>query len=303
MSTCKLHAESETLGLSVQLHALTCSAYTPLPGDTQRLLEVGRVEVGVVQGDIALREPQDCVPSRQLAFLRKADMLTQRLWFLWHGEVDGGSVCGCCGGCQFLDGCIERRPPRPSTGSAVYTAEPPGKAESLARAAGLPSLRRSLQYTCLRSPSCLKLLHNGLLAYYEKRYLPVGEAVPSPTLPSASSDTESFVSAFASPHDSGSDTNEFFSVENVNEAGLEGHTLPEQLWRRSRSKTVGEPVGVKPEARTLLQVLAEEDPLHSLLPSHCNQTIPLYVSLVPTTAPLPLQVRCVHLSLCTVRVQ
>ena len=288
MGMCKLHAGSETLGLSLALHALTCSVYVPVSRETGRMLEAGRVEVGLVEGDIALREPKDCVPERQCAFLRRADMATRRLWFLWddHSSEDTGLGCGCCGGCQFLDGCILPRTPRPSTTCAVEMADhqlPAQKTTALAQAFGLHSLKSSLQSVGIRDLTCLQLIHSGLLNYYKKCYEGEGEASPSQQLPG--SDTESFVSARASPSDSGSpfNTNEFYSLENVNEAGLEGHTLLQ--WRKPMSKLEGDgEVHVaavnQSEPHSLLE---EEDPLQSLLPTYVYQTIPLHISVETPT--------------------
>lgn len=269
MGLCKLHCGSETLGMSVQLHALTCSVCTPEAGEARTLSEAGKIDIGLVHGDVALQEPKDCVPSRQLAFLKRADTCTRRLWFLWE-EVG----CGCCGGCQFLDDCIKRRPPRLPSSCAVYNSECSLPSGTLSRAFGLHSLKQSLQSISLHDLACPTLLHHGLLAYYDQRYQSVGDT--SPSQPSAGSDTESFVSARGSPDDSRSqsDTNEFYSLENVNEAGLEGHTLPEQLWRRPRSKTEGGKK--KSEAAPGLE---EESALHSILPSFVYHTIPLHIGI------------------------
>ena len=216
MGLCKLHSEGETLGLSLQLHALSCSVYTPALGVAGRLSETGRVDLGLVELDMALREPEDCVPDRQLAFLKRADQATRRLWFLWNEDSNGD--CGCCGGCQFLDGCISRQPL-----TAHCTAD-----KSLPQTSGLQALKRSLQTVSVRDVACPQLLHSGLLEYYER------PAEASPAQPSTGSDTESFVSAQASLNSSpASDTNQYFSLENVNEAGLEGHTLPELVAQKN----------------------------------------------------------------------
>ena len=253
MGMCELHAESETLGLSLQLHALSCSMCTPVAGDTQRLAEAGQVEVGLVQADITLRKPKDCVPERQLAFLRRADLSTRRLWFLWSEESSSGPgvSCGCWGGCQFLDSCISRHPPKPATTSAVYTsARHLPFLKSGTMCGPLQALKKSLQTVCVGDVACPQLIHTGLQAYYDTQS-------PWPPAPQTTgSDTESFVSARS---ESASDTNEFFSMENVNEAGLEGQSL-------------------------------EPDPLHSPLASYIFHTIPIYVKtqLMRRPADIPL---------------
>lgn len=68
------------------------------------LLECACCDIGSVYGDIALREPHEAYPDRQQYFLKRADESSHRLWFLW----DNNMSCGCCGGCQFLDGFICR---------------------------------------------------------------------------------------------------------------------------------------------------------------------------------------------------
>ena len=302
LGTCMLHSDSETLGLSLQLHGLTCSLYSPSP-DHHCLLQAGELDVGSVQGDITLREPLDCVPQRQRTFLRKADKRTRRLWFLWQEEsgaelpahMVGEFLCGCCGGCQFLDGYLQRRAPRHPSSCAVYAAEPPLPhrhlgAGTMARALGLQGLRRALHSACIRELECLQHIHLGLLNFCARRYPPVTEETPTAGQPPISSDTESFVSALASQEDSESDTNEYYSLENVNEAGLEGHVLPEQPRKKSRKKgsaTSAEIADSNTSPPTLLDMLTEEDPLHTVVPTHCNQQLTFYVSTKKTSPPQP----------------
>lgn len=302
LSTCLLHSDSETLGLSLQLHGLTCSVYIPSP-DHHCLLRAGELDVGSVQGDVTLREPLDSVPQRQRAFLRKADKRTRRLWFLWQEErgtelpehMEGEFLCGCCGGCQFLDGYIQRRAPKHPSSCAVYVAEPPLPhghlgTGTMARALGLQGLRRALHSACIRDLDCVQHIHLGLLNFCARRYPAVTEETPTAQQPSISSDTESFVSALASQEDSESDTNEYYSLENVNEAGLEGHVLPEQPRKKLRKKgsaTSAEIADSNTSPPTLLDMLTEEDPLHTVLPTHCNHQLTFYVSTRKTQPPLP----------------
>ena len=72
--------------------------------DSSVLLECGCIDVGTIHGDIVLREPHEANEERQRYFLRRADQNARRLWFLWNKDFS----CGCCGGCQFLDGAIQR---------------------------------------------------------------------------------------------------------------------------------------------------------------------------------------------------
>lgn len=207
----------------------------------------------------------------------------------------GEYLCGCCGGCQFLDGCIQRPAPKHPSSCAVYAAEPPlphGRAGTgtMARALGLQDLHRALHSACIRELDCLQHIHLGLLSFCERRYPPVPEETTAASQPSTSSDTESFVSALASQEGSESDTNEYYSLENVNEAGLEGHVLPEQLRRKSHKKgsaTSAEIADSNASPPTLLDVLSEEDPLLTALPTHCNQQLTFYVSTKRAQPPAP----------------
>ena len=254
---CKLHSEGETLGLSLLLHALTCSVATPVAGEPRRLAEAGQLAVGAVQAEISLKELEDCVPQRQWNFLRRADGGSRRLWFLWAEQ--SSTDCGCCGGCQFLDGSITRKP-------LQHRATPPSRPDphpKHAQTLSLLSLKKSLQTVSLRDLACPRVLHTGLQAYYER------PSLHSPSQPSTTgSDTESFASAKGSlSSTSDSDTNEFYSLENVNEAGLEGHTLPDD-WREKQSTGT----------QTVL------DPLYSLLSSYKYHAVALPIGGgTPTT--------------------
>jgi hypothetical protein len=247
---CKLHAEGETLGMSLQLQGLSCSVATPVLGEPRRLAEAGRLVVGPVQVELSLREPEDCVPQRQWDFLRRADARSRRLWFLWAEQLQPD--CGCCGGCQFLDGFISCKPVLPPVTPPTTLDQRP------ANNTVLMSLKKSLQSVCLRDIACPHLLHTGLLEYYEGQYQ------SSPSQPSApGSDTESFASAKDSlSSEYNSDTNEFYSLENVNEAGLDGHTVPGN-WRSDMEE--GREAGT-------------QDPLYSLLPSYKYSVLTLHIS-------------------------
>ena len=251
---CKLHAEGETLGLSLQLEGLTCSLATSIAGELRRLAEAGRLVVGPVQAELSVQEPQDCVPQRQWDFLRRADMSSRRLCFLWTEQSQPD--CGCCGGCQFLDGLISRQTLQPQVTTTIGLDSHQRPAHT---AALLVSLKKSLHTMCLRDLACPHLLHTGLLEYYE------GASKSSPNQCSPpGSDTESFASAKDSlSSEYNSDTNEFFSLENVNEAGLEGHTFPTDNWRNEREQGR--------EAAVL-------DSLYALLPSYKYNSHTLHIS-------------------------
>ena len=223
----------------------------PCVSEPHRLFEVGRLEVQDVQVELSLHEPEECVPQRQRAFLRRADMDSRRLWFLW--AEDPSPNCGCSGGCQFLDSSISRE--------EVVAPIRPDIHHKPTNTAALLSLKRSLQAVSIQDLSCPHLLHHGLLACYER------PSQPSPSQPPNGSDTESFISAKASlSSDSLSDTNEFYSLENVNEAGMEGHTLPDDL------------EGQREVQKGKAKRQRELDPLFSLFPSYKYHILALNIS-------------------------
>lgn len=242
---CNLHSEGETLGLSLQIHAITCSVGIPLTGGLHKLSETGQLSVGTLQADISLTAPEDCVPQRQRCFLQRADERTQRLWFLWN---DNESInCGCCGGCQFLDSCISRRP--------ILTFPPRPNAKST-HTLSLTSLKKSLQSAKLKDFTCPNLLHAGLQTYYERSFQ------PSPVQRCTTSDTESFASARASLSSGSlySDTKEhYYSLQDVNEAGLDEHITHKDLRSSGNEGTVS-------------------DPLQSLLPSYKYHVVVLHIN-------------------------
>ena len=244
--------------MSLQLQGFACSVATPVAREPHRLAETGRLALGPLQVELSLQEPEDCVPQRQWDFLRKADMNSRRLWFLWTDKPTPD--CGCCGGCQFLEGFISRTPLLPPV------SRPNEKATNSTFAA---SLKKSLQSICLRDLACPHLLHTGLLEYYD------GGSQSSPRQASAAaSDTESFASAKDSlSSEYNSDTNEFYSLENVNQAGLEGHTIPAS-WRIEKEKLMEEG-----------RHTGGQDPLYSFLPSYQFHVLALHISREARSTP------------------
>lgn len=242
MDLCDLHSEAETLGLSLQLHGLTATTFIPAKSDPSCMLECGLLDVGNIQGDLNLREVEECVPKRQLDFLRKADRKTKRLWFLWKeeeglGPVGGEILCGCCGGCLFLEGCIERLLPREKTESVVYkqqlSSSDSASVMTASKSLGLQTLKKVLSTLSVKELECVLCLHQGLLGHYELRYgklddsaketdepARVGESTEESPEVSMISDG-SFVSARSSLT-SLTEDDQFMSIENINEAGLEG---------------------------------------------------------------------------------
>lgn len=203
---CSFHSEDITLGLSLQLQGLTATGLVPDPQEPSRYLKVGLLDLSPVQGDLCLREPMDCVPERQLGFLRKADDQTRRLWFLWR---DGDAIwqCGCCGGCLFMQGPLARKPIIARSESAVYRPHF-SPLTSVPRHLGLQGLNEKLQVLGVSELECLWVLHRGLLAHYQARYADTA-AVHTPLFPpqqdnrsspplSAYSDDAPFVSARSS---------------------------------------------------------------------------------------------------------
>jgi len=256
LGLCSLHSNAETLGLSLQLQGLTATSYTPSStmSDLGCLLECGLLDIGNIQGDLNLREIEECVPQRQLEFLRKADTKTRRLWFLWHKEEEeeGDTFvlrdefrCGCCGGCAFLDGCIERQPPREKLASMVYTRQvshsESTKVEetgtgTFTRPLGLQTLEQALPMLGVKEVECVVHIHRGLLDHYEQKYAKPVAASCSDT---PTSHTQHLLETFESSRplsvisDSSfksaqsslnsldeSDEDQYLSLENISEDGL-----------------------------------------------------------------------------------
>lgn len=142
-----------------------------MTSDPCHMLEVGHLDVGNIQGDLHLREQLECVPERQLAFLERADASTKRLWFLWRDKTSSDvALCGCCGGCLFLDGSIERQLPKEKIQSAVYCQLFPSLHDStLSRHLGLQPLKKALLLSKACEVDCIRSIHRGLLEHYSLR--------------------------------------------------------------------------------------------------------------------------------------
>ena len=222
LEMCTLHLEDETLGLSFQLHSLTVSGFLPDPLEPTLQLQFGMLDVGNIQGDLALREPMECVPERQLQFLRKADVRTQRLWFIWND-----SQCGCSGGCIFLEDRIIKRPLTDRSESAVYRPQF-SALTTIPRHLGMQALmHQTHQLSNIKELHCLQHLHKGLLDHYQSRYC---GSKPSPQsvltnvdIDTRSSSKFSTSDIFLSPHSSLTSllAEEFISMENVNIESVE----------------------------------------------------------------------------------
>ena len=233
LGVCTLHSGVETLGLSLQLHGLTATSHVPMTSDLCHMLEVGQLDVGNVQGDIHLREQLECVPERQLAFLERADSATKRLWFLWKEKSSSDvPLCGCAGGCLFLDGSIERQLQREKNQSAVYSPLFPSlQQDTFSRHLGLQPLKKALLHSRASEVDCIRNIHHGLMEHYNLRYgvkeEPQSLDNNSPQEKSPGSrkslsltSEESFVSARSSLTSFyEQDEEQFVSLQNVNEAG------------------------------------------------------------------------------------
>ena len=291
---CTLHSEAETLGLSLQLQGLTATTYVPSTSDLCHMLEVGRLDVGNVQGDLHLREQLECVPERQIAFLERADEPTKRLWFLWKDKsATDLAFCGCSGGCLFLDGSIERQLPKEKIQSSVYCPLFPSlNQDTLSRHLGLQPLKRALLVSKASEIDCVRSIHRGLLDHYSLRYGVKTEGQTSlessPQENSSASrkslsltSEESFVSARSSLTSFFEDE-QFVSLQNINEAGMEGVAVGG--WSKHRKKPSADLrplfVAVKDEPD-----LVEREKEHvvneyeEVLPSHILRPITLLVPM------------------------
>lgn len=177
LEMCTLHLDEETLGLSWQLQSLTVTGFVPNPQEPALQLQVGLVNLGNLHGNLALREPSNCVTTRQLDFLRRADDRTRRLWFLWNAD---DAVCGCCGGCLFMNGDIARKDVVTCSESAVYTAQFSSLA-AFPRHLGMPGLNHALHGSSIFDVECMWSLHKGLLHHYQARYADSALLLHAPT--------------------------------------------------------------------------------------------------------------------------
>lgn len=169
LELCTCHTNDETMGLSWQLQSLTVTGLLPDPQEPTIHLQVGVLDVNNLQGNLALREPLECVASRQLSFLRKADARTRRLWFLWK-EAGSSMLCGCCGGCLFMSSSVARKHVIARNESAVYGAQF-APLTSIPRHLGLQGLNQALLLTKISDLECMWALHKGLLGHYQARYV------------------------------------------------------------------------------------------------------------------------------------
>ncbi len=167
LETCTLHSGDETMGLSWQLQSLTVTGLSPNPQEPTLQLQVALLDFSHLQGNMAMREPLESVPKRQLDFLMAADQKTRRLWFLWREDIS--AVCGCCGGCLFMENSISRMPVLPRSQSAVYCAQffP---LTSIPRHLALQGVNQALAASSISAVECMWSLHRGLTQHYQARY-------------------------------------------------------------------------------------------------------------------------------------
>lgn len=166
LQMCTFHKNEETMTLSWQLQSLTVTGLLPDPQEPSVSLQVGFADLNNLQGSLTLQEPLECVPERQLNFLRKADIRTRRLWFLWNEE----GLCGCCGGCLFMDSCITWNNPIARSESAVYGPQF-APFPSIPRHMGFGGLDQTLLLSNISELECMWALHKGLLTHYQARYV------------------------------------------------------------------------------------------------------------------------------------
>lgn len=255
LGVCTLHSGVETLGLSLQLQGLTATTHIPTTSDLCNMLEVGQLDIGNVQGDIHLREQLECVPERQLSFLERADSATKRLWFLWKEKSSTDiPLCGCAGGCLFLDGSIERQLQKEKNQSAVYSPLFPSlQQDTLSRHLGLQPLKKALLHSRASEVECIRSIHCGLLEHYNLRYGVKEEPQSLDNSPQENSplsqkslsltSEDSFVSARSSLTSFFEDE-QYVSLQNVSEAGTEGLAMPGRTKHKKKPSADLRPLSV-----------------------------------------------------------
>ncbi|XP_019853101.1 PREDICTED: uncharacterized protein KIAA1109-like isoform X3 [Amphimedon queenslandica] len=158
LDLCNLHQGTETVSLSAILKSLNASFLIEIPECSGVYCECACFDVGAIEGDFSLREPLEADSNRQKSFLKLSD-LSHRLWFLW----DNCYTCGCCGGCQFLDGCISREDYLPVSHSSRYFAKVKYDPIINRSPRSLPEIPLHLSIDNVPSLECL---HNCILKYY-----------------------------------------------------------------------------------------------------------------------------------------
>ena len=278
---CGLHHKEDKLGLSFLLQGLLATSAVPLSSDPSCLLECARLQVGDVKGDLSLRDSTHSVPSRQLAFLKKADSRSQRLWFLWpQGSDQTLQECGCCGGCLFLGDYIRRPEGAGSPGGPLEVSEEGGKTYN---PTSLHTLKKVLTLYAITDRECLAQLHQGLLKYVgvsEPETNTAGEPHSSRKGEGPLSTEAKFYSAPSgrtSPSDSLSSYVSANSTFSLAEEGNSGEgcepTSSRKSWRQSRH--MGGRLGVADEHTLLYK---DFSPTHT-----CHLTV-LYVPMKQLSA-------------------
>lgn len=255
LQMCTFHDGDDTLGLSWQLQSLTVTGLLPDPQEPSLTLQVGLLDLNILQGNLALREPLDSVASRQLSFLRRADLRTRRLWFLWK-EESLPVPCGCCGGCLFMKNCVTRKTPVVRSESAVYAPQF-SPLTSVPRHMGFGKLGETLLQSNISELECMWSLHKGLQDHYQVRYADKRSAHQAPltlrpeersskvisSRPVSGSDDASFVSARSSLTSLLAE--DYVSVKDVHVEAVE-----ELLTHRTTSRHKRKPSGLSMDVRS-----------------------------------------------------
>jgi hypothetical protein len=123
-------------------------------------MECGCIDLGSIQGDIRLREPQEAAPHRQQQFLKRADASSRRLWFLWDDKYQ----CGCCGGCQYLNGSVQRDESPVSHQTSRYFSNYRSISNDVAMTTSSIPFPSNLSFCSLSS---INYLHHLLISNYQ----------------------------------------------------------------------------------------------------------------------------------------
>ena len=232
-----------------------------MPSNLSSLLECGRAEVGTIQGDVSLREPEKAMPERQMAFLKRADSRTRRLWFVWEEKYK--NTCGCCGGCPFLSSTINRpdidakRPLEDSSYATSERLQVPSASIGGEDPSCSPALTTPFHnQAAFKSLQAIQNLHNSLVTYhssgklknlqnFESTHQTPLHQMSSASLPSLNIVPEDSISRDS---DSFHSANEFFeedfqSVHNTPKASVK-HTR--QASKQSNQLTFQVPFTVEP---------------------------------------------------------
>lgn len=144
---------------------MTITSFIAPPSNSTTLVECGHADIGTIRADVDLKEPEEAMAVRQLEFLKRADLRSHRLWFIWDDQYS----CGCCGGCLFLSSSINRmnKPNiQDSLNNLVIDTSPPTGGPSSGKEGTSAIFLATPSQFAFKSLKTLHHLHSTLVSYH-----------------------------------------------------------------------------------------------------------------------------------------